>query len=160
MATPEDVPGLETLAYRVPEDVRASMSADDLRIRCQYVLDLEAKADMADSEGRSRNLRRRAEKALKACSPSTYADEHSRLDDELAKASRGGEDRRAMAILEEIHHLERDHPQPPAQFYRNAIMAALMGEVDRIAAKPPPIPPLPESKNTFTRRFGKKQRKH
>lgn len=158
MASPADVPGLEDLAYRVPEDVRADMSEAELRIRLQYVLDLRARADAASNETRAANLRRRADKALAAVSPSVYAAAQARLDGEMADARLNGETHRAMAALEEMHRLERNHPQPPAEFYRNALQAVLIGEVDRVAATLPPIPPA-ESKNAFTRRFNRKSRK-
>jgi hypothetical protein len=148
MANPEDdiPPALAHIAYRVPEAVRAECSATELRIRCEAILDLIAKADMASEESRARNLRRRAERMTKAMSPAAYAADHARLDAELAQANRGGETHRAMAALEELHWLERHHPQPPAEMYRNALQGALIREVEKIEKRLPPIPPPVQSR--------------
>ena len=157
MATPEEIPpALAQIAYRIPEDIRSAMSDTDLRIRAEFVLELNGQADAAGSEGRARSLRRKAERVLRSMPPSVYVDELSRLQEEMAEANRGGESRRALALLEEIRQLELQHPQPPAEMYRNAIVSALTGEVDRIAKSLPPIPPAPQV-NVFTRRSGKRR---
>jgi len=70
MADPEEIPpALAHTAYRIPEHIRADCTPTELRIRCEAILDLQARADAAGDDSRARNLRRRAERMIKAMSP-------------------------------------------------------------------------------------------
>jgi hypothetical protein len=101
------------------------------------------------------NIRRRAEKVLKAMSPAAYAATLGRLEGALADSHRRGADHLARAAMEEISLLKRAHPQPEPKRYLEAGVAAVERELDRRLTIPGPEP---LGKSAF-RRFGGKHKR-
>jgi hypothetical protein len=142
------------LAHRIPEIALAEMSPVELGVRLRYVLDLEAEAEAKPD--RAVNIRRRAEKVIKAMSPASYSAELGRLEGALADAHRRGSANEARAMLAGIEQLKRAHPQPDARLYLEAAMAGATRELDRRLTIPGPEP---AAKSAISRRFGHKPRK-
>jgi hypothetical protein len=152
LADPEEIPAsLHLIAHRIPEDTRANLTPLEMRIRCEAVLEVQGLADASRDPSRAERLGKKAERMIKAMSPDAYAAALRELEEAMADANKRGDTAAAYQVLTEIHQLQRNHPQPEAERYMKAAIAAVSQEVDRKLT----IPPRTGSR-LFSRKRGRK----
>jgi hypothetical protein len=135
MATIYDVDGdLRSLARLVPEDIRATLSPLELRLRLEAAQGLRDEADATSDSAKAGRMRDKANRMLTAMSPFALHLAMSVLDDQLAEARRRQDDQGAYRIILEIKNLERRNPQPDPE----RVVAAAQATVTRLRIPPPP----------------------
>jgi hypothetical protein len=148
MASVTDVDSdLRSLARRVPEDVRASLTPVELRLRCTEAAQLIGDSEVSGDDRK----RSRAQKLLKAASSTSYSMTMSVLSDELRQAQLDRDDGKAYEIQQAMRRYDRENPQPS----ENTVIAHIRAELPKLKIPGPP----PPSRSALGRRFGMKSRK-
>ena len=143
MADVAAMPGdLRSLARRVPDDVRESLTDLELQLRCTEAFNVIADADLLTDEVKKSREKARASRILKACAPTGYFAVTNLLEAQIREAELRGDHRRAFELHSQVNEFRRANPQVSPE----TAMAALKAEVSRVK-----IPPVPQG-NLWTRR--------
>jgi hypothetical protein len=148
-AEPEEIPAgpLRDIAYRVSADTRAVMSVLELRLRCEWVWELECRALNEEPE-KAQRTRRLAEKALKSLSDYSYSQAQMELSEALADAQRRQDAQGAALALQNLNALEHRHPRVPA----DRVIGHAAEVVVKAAESRLSIPSSPKSRLFFRNR--------
>jgi hypothetical protein len=147
-AEPEDLPAgpLRDIAYRFPADTRALMSPLEMRLRAEYVHELQSRA-ASEPPGKAERTIGLAEKVIRSLSDYSFSAVQIELSDALAGASRRGDSQAAYEAMAELRALDAKNPRVPA----DRVVAHAKGVVVQAIENKLTIPPPPAS-NVFRRK--------
>jgi hypothetical protein len=150
LADVEQLPAeLRVIARRIDGAAVALMSQIELRLRCEYVLELQSRADNEppDKAGRTRKL---AERVIHSLSDYSFSKKQAELSDALADASRRQDMGGAHAAMAELRALEARNPRIP----RERVMGHATGVIVQAVEAKLTIPPPPKSRIFNRKRKG------
>jgi hypothetical protein len=115
-AEPESIPAgpLQDIAFRVPADTRAMMGTLELRLRCEWVHELQSRA-ASEPPDKAERTRKLAERVIRSFSDYSYSAAQIELSGALADAHRRGDSQGAVLALQDLRGLEHSHPRLPPE---------------------------------------------
>ena len=139
MAEPEEILAgpLRDIAYRVPAECRSNMSSVlELRLRCEYVHDLQSRA-ANESPDKAERTKRLAERVIRSLSDYSFSAAQADLSERLSDAYRRGDTQGAAEAQMELNSLAHKNPRVPDERVMAQAAAVVGREFDRLAAVPP-----------------------
>ena len=147
MAEIDDVAdgALKDIALRVPANVRINMSGLELRLRCEYVHDLQSRAQNEPPE-KAERTRKLAEKVIHSLSDYSYSKAQMELSGQLMDAQRRQDSQAAAEAYMGLNSLAHREPRLPEKRLAAEASALMARGFDQAV-----VPPVPRE-HLFNRR--------